>query len=494
MRRIVSFITFYLINSILYANTISPLDFGLLEAKNGVERYNVMLKCHQEALRIGVEVDYSDIQEIQIEVPKNPVAIPLGSCTDFKDLKLYVSNNSKSCYIFKRVNTLKSINLSKEDFCSDRYLDRQEFRNGTNLLIIEDKTPWVENRKGYSYGAIRKDVVIIINGKAQNLPVSYYSTAKSCPKFSYYQAVKDGGFIKNLNFYRLEGSVYKSFPIQISGLNDFVIENLKLFTPESELYGDAAISVSNCANITFKDIYINGTYSLAHKYGYGISLDNVYNTTIENMRSESKWGVFGNNNVNKCTLKNCHINRFDIHCYGRDIHMEDCHFKNLYNQYSSVFGIVSHKRCTFENSIPILIESSYNAYTGFDILFEDCCFKMNKKKCELIFLMRVPENVNNRPELSEKSLPSVRVKNCSFEFEDKMKEWYVFRADNKILNIPFGHISYIDIRKIMLSAKVNCNISNIDIRSIKKVKYNIKSWKTLQGIDFKNGIVKNLNR
>lgn len=494
MQKLVSIIILCLIDCFLYAKTLSPLDFGLAEAKGGVECYNVLLKCHQEALRLGVGVDYSGIQDIHIEIPKNAIPIPLGCCTDFNGLKLYVKNNSQTCYLFTRINILKSLNISFDDFYSGSYLNIPELKQGNKILIIEDKTPWVDKRKGYAYGAIRKDIVLIMNGKVQNLPVYPYSSINSDPKISYYQVDNDNGFIKNLNFYRTEDSSCKSFLIKVSGLNGFSIENIRIFTPESELYGDAAITVCDCTNMLFKDIQIDGTYSLNNKYGYGISLDNVWNTTVENMQSESKWGVFGNNNVNKCTLKNCYINRFDIHCYGRDIYMEDCYFKGLYNQYSSVFGTISHKRCTFENAKPVLIESSYNAYTGFDVVFEDCTFKMNKKKRELIFLMVVPENVNNRPELSEKCLPNVQVNNCSFDFEEGMKEWYVFRAENKSLNIPLGYISLIDMRRIKLSNRVNCKISNIDLHSIRKVKYNIKSWKTLQGLDFKNGIVKNLNR
>lgn len=59
MQKLVSIIILCLIDCFLYAKTLSPLDFGLAEAKGGVECYNVLLKCHLEALRLGVGVDYS---------------------------------------------------------------------------------------------------------------------------------------------------------------------------------------------------------------------------------------------------------------------------------------------------------------------------------------------------------------------------------------------------------------------------------------------------
>lgn len=472
----------------------SPFLFGLKDAKTDQERYEILFNTHKYAVEKGAVVDYSGIEELHIEVPKNALPIPLTEYTDFKGIRLYVTNCSKDLYIFSRVHKPKVIDITKEEFGSGNYIHRSELQLGTNLLVVEDMTPWVENRLGYSYRTIRKDLLLISGGKVHNRPIHSYGTVLSNPNFSYIHLKNEGGCVKNLNFYRTEVSTYKSFLFQLGGQDGYKIENINIYTPESKQYGDAAISISNCANTMLVGVCIHGTYSLNNKYGYGISLDNVWNTTVENIQSESKWGVFGNNNVNKCTLKNCYINRFDIHCYGRDIYMEDCYFKGLYNQYSSVFGTISHKRCTFENAKPVLIESSYNAYTGFDVVFEDCAFKMNKKKRELIYLMSVPEIVNNRPELSEKCLPNVQVNNCSFDFEDGMKEWYVFRAENKSLNIPLGYISLIDMRRIKLSNRVNCKISNIDLHSIRKVKYNIKSWKTLHGLDFKNGIVKNLNR
>ena len=45
---------------------LSPLDFGLESATTGVERYNVLLKTHTQALSRGVNVNYSGIKEIAL--------------------------------------------------------------------------------------------------------------------------------------------------------------------------------------------------------------------------------------------------------------------------------------------------------------------------------------------------------------------------------------------------------------------------------------------
>lgn len=41
------------------------------------------------------------------------------------------------------------------------------------------------------------------------------------------------------------------------------------------MYGDGAICVNNSANVTLCDVHIDGTYSFAPKYGYGVNLNNV---------------------------------------------------------------------------------------------------------------------------------------------------------------------------------------------------------------------------
>lgn len=39
----------------------SPNDFGLSNAKTGVERYQVLLESHRAAVKSGVNVDYTGI-------------------------------------------------------------------------------------------------------------------------------------------------------------------------------------------------------------------------------------------------------------------------------------------------------------------------------------------------------------------------------------------------------------------------------------------------
>lgn len=52
-----------------YARTVSPLQYGLKNATNGIERYEVLLKCHQDALKKGYDISYRKIDTVKVEIP-----------------------------------------------------------------------------------------------------------------------------------------------------------------------------------------------------------------------------------------------------------------------------------------------------------------------------------------------------------------------------------------------------------------------------------------
>lgn len=56
---------------------LSPLDYCLAKARTGVERYQVLYETHRAAVAAGVNVDYSGIGRISIEIPDNPKQISL---------------------------------------------------------------------------------------------------------------------------------------------------------------------------------------------------------------------------------------------------------------------------------------------------------------------------------------------------------------------------------------------------------------------------------
>lgn len=423
-------------NSVRQRNDISPNQFGLKGARTGVERYEVLLKTHQAAVAKGVDVDYSGIKRIELEIPKGAKAIPLTQKNDFKGCTICVRNTENNGWLFTATAKSADINVTGKAIDEGDFHSYSQLRRGKCLLIIEDEKPWVENRRGYSYGHQRQDILLIENGHAKNTVTMPYNNADSNPKCKYIVANSHPIEVKNLIIKRDAASTAITRICGISGYDDVRITNFTVNTSESELSGDRVLSITNSTNVTFTDVRINGTYSQKGKYGYGFSLNNVWNFKAKRLYGNGNWGVFGNNNVNTAFIEDSEINRFDIHCYGRDVTFKNVKFFDLYNQFSSVYGRVTFEHCEFRNFTPVLIETSYNAYTEFDVDFTDCEFYTTTEKNYLVNTGSLSGEVNARRELAVKRLPRVKVENMkviSFETGEEAQEVDVFLNRGKFV-------------------------------------------------------------
>lgn len=422
-----------------------------MSAASGTETFYALKKCHEEAVRLGKDISYAGIDSLFIEIPADAESIPLPAHTDFAGAIITVKNTTKKLFLFSRSNPGDSVSVSKWTIDSGRYSD---ISNGLFLLEITDQTPWVDNRTGYSYGATRKDLVVVQNKRALNRTIAPYGNAQSDPSVLLHKVTADSVLFRNLTFIRTADSKYKTFIVSFDAQYNLHLSSITLHTPDdSSKYADEAISITNSAFVTLDSITVNGTYSQTDKYGYGISLDNISSLHVSRMFARSKWGVFGTNNINGTILENCDINRYDIHCYGRDVLAYGCRFSSLYNQFSSIYGAVTFQDCIFDDFTPLLIESSYNAYTPFDLQFLNCTFRLTKSHNCLINLMSLDSTVNSRPELSTKCLPNITLANCSFDLDRKLRGFYIIYTGPVTLTEPISHISGIDMADIILRGK-----------------------------------------
>jgi hypothetical protein len=450
---------------------LSPLDFGLTQAKNGIERYECLYKTHCAAVKAGVNVSYKGIDSLHIEIPQDAKSIPLTDNNDFDGLVLIVSNKSKNHFIFKMGQNANEIAIDKSSIEKGDYTDEPLLSDGDPVLIIEDRTPWVKNRRGYEYGAIRKDVVCLKNGRAQNSVIASYDTELSNPSVKFYPQSSSLKKISNITFIRCPENTMRAYLFRISNQSNVVISNIVCETPESSLFSDQMISVLDCANIVFKDITIHGTYSQDKKSGYGISMNNVYNVSFYRLVAHAKWGIFGNNNVNKIRLFDSDINRFDVHCYGRDIFFVNCKFRNLYNQFSSIYGTISFRKCEFFNFIPVLFEPSYNAYTKFDLIFNRCIIHANEEKNYLISGGELNGiNTGERAELSRQEYPNIYINGLKIDLPKEENNYYIYKFRTNAL-----HSTNIEgirkVKKVRFISTGNKKINLVDISNQKKIIY-----------------------
>lgn len=424
--------------------TLHPIVYGLNDCISDIQRYYVLQEMHNDAAKLGCNVSYEGIDTINIEIPRDAKPLPLTDETDFGGVVMNVKNTAKGITLFTLKNKVEPLDITWEQVQKGILPDKQH----DYLILIEDQEPWVKNRIGYKYGHTRRDILLVKNGKIQNKVVASYGTKSSKPKFSKCDIKSRPKYIRNLTVNRDTASSCITYILKIDNQNEVQIEHIKINTPApKDLYGDAAISMNNCTNVVMKDVTINGTYSQNRKYGYGISLNNTWNTTFERLWGYGNWGVFGNSNVNTATLVDCDINRFDIHCYGKDVYFKNCTFRDLYNQYSSVYGTISYDGCLFSDFLPVLIETSYNAYTGFDLKFKNCKWEIKQTDRNVLIYAGKPfEKENERPELKEKCWPNLNVDNISVLGPSNLEEIVLFQcAGNKSINAKINYIKNIRI-------------------------------------------------
>lgn len=478
---------FLMLNTSVVAQdtTLSPIKFGLYEADSDSARYEVLYQTHVAALKAGVAVDYSGIDTLTIEVTKSSNRIPLGKTTDFKGLRLRVKNRSKLCYLFELQQEAKAITIDKSLLDGNDFSSVPELADGLYQLTIEDETPWVEKREGHNYPATRCDILLICDGQSRNNPIAPYNNEQSHPKCTFCSIDDDEPpiIIQNLTIQRDEANTYKVMPFLINHQHNLQIKNITLHTPESKLTADAAFDIRNCTNVSFENVTIFGTYSRKDYYGYGIMMNNVWNSRFVRLKAVANWGVFGTNNINTAELQDCDINRFDIHCYGRDVTMKNCRFSNLYNQFSSMYGTLTYKKCRFINFVPVLLEPSYNAYTNFNIYMEDCVFDATNSRYFLISAGNLNAKINSRPELTQKYWPKITIKNLTVNVPEDVSKVVIFYPKDKqepgnslriggfdINGMKFNYAGqnntanlYLSSRYVKIDKAYSCKLRNLDM-------------------------------
>ena len=413
--------------------SISPIEYGLNKARLGEERFQVLYKTHTAAISSGAVVSYKGIKSIDVVIPKDAKSIPLTTVNDFAGVEFNVKNTQKDFYLFTYAAKATPIKVSKQDIDGGSFKRYPQLKKGRVLLVISDENPWVQNRQGYKYGHVRKDILLLKNGKAQNKTVMPYNNAASSPTCTYYLVTDKGLAFSNITLNRSKDSSKKTYLVSVAGVDGLTLSGVTIHTPENQGQSDAAISIKECTNVTFKDVTIDGTYSRKDYSGYGVSLNTIWIFKATNMIGHGNWGVFGTNNVNVASFEDSEINRFDIHCYGRDVSFQNVRFVDLYNQFSSVFGAIRFIDCVFDDFTPVLFETSYNTYVPVDIYFSNCKFNLTKGHNYLIRAGRIDGTDNERTELRGKYWPNVYIDGLTVSVPNDVSEAYVFLVSgNKV--------------------------------------------------------------
>lgn len=474
IRRVV-YILFLSVVSVVeknYAAELNPLSYRLKEAKTGIERYNVLLRCHTEAVRLGAKVSYKGIDTIRLEIPLKFRSIPLTDDTDFSGCVLIVRNDQKNIFLFSMKNDTTKIVVPAKNVDNARFIDIPLLASGNKLLVINDKNLWVNRRIGHRYGHIRKDVMLVTNGIGSNKPIMPYNNKASDLQCYYSEVSLSQKNFKNITFLRDNQSKYITNLVEIRCQNNVLIENVRVVTPQNTCINkDRIFTIADCTNIAFKNIKIEGTYSDVRKYGYAFNLNNVWNHTADNVYANAIWGVYGNNNINTVTLANCNLNNFEIHCYGRDITSRNCTYHDYYNHFASTYGTIRYENCTFINTIPHMNANSYNSYVPVDIEFTNCTFNIRKKGKITSFakIYGLTDSINQRPELSKKCLPNFTIRHCTFNINKDVRKWFLINFQKIDYKQMLGYISKIKLSDITINGDAEFDLFTCPIETEKQI-------------------------
>lgn len=460
---------------------ISPYNFGLREARNGIDRYWAMYNAHVEALAQGVEVSYDRIDTLNIELPPDFQSIPLGPRTDFGGITINVTNNARHGALFVMHPQTMPVSLNNTTVDNGDFRDVPELSDGDKLLILKDQHPWTE-RIGYGYRVYRQDILLLHNGVAVNAPIATWNTDSTNLSASYVEANASQKLFRGLTLNRTEGSEFKTYCLSLSGQNNVLIEDVHVTTPKSRMIADAVFSISNSVNVTFREITVDGTYSGYGRwrdYGYAFALNNLWNTHFEQVTADGNWGVFGTNSLSNTTLTHCDLNRFDIHCYGRDVLLKDCTLRQRQTQFSSMYGTVTFDSCRFVDCVPVRIRSSYNAYTPFDIEMRDCTFELTMRHHSLVNVMLLNTAENSRPELKVKCWPNLRVSNLTVVTPAIVGTLNLYHPTGKLseLKKPVDYIDRVEINGLKVvrpngkPAKIKVRLSTHEFLTVKNIDY-----------------------
>ncbi len=455
MRRclVATLLLLFIVHSAKSQQPLSPWDFGLRDAASDSARFWVLWNTHHEAVAEGTTVTYKGIDTLDIEIPTDAKSIPLVHYNDFGNVVIRVKSTTKGLFLFSLCPPMEQIEGHNDTLC--HAIDGGDFSTlGISdsywLVEVTDSTPWVRNREDHTYGHYRKELLRVRGLRSSDTPVLPYQGTASRPVIRGRRIEEEKVFFGNITLLRDSASTARVYLTDIENCVGVTMKNVTVVTPESTLNDDCIIKIYNCADVWIDSVTLMGSYSHKDHSGYGLLMDNLRDTRVSHLFARSEWGIFGTNNMCNTTMEDCDFDRFDIHCYGRDVAFKNCRQQNSYNQFSSVVGNISFDNCRFDNFTPVLIEDSYNAYTHFTLSMKRCDWHLTEDNHTLMKAGRINPAMAGREELDNNvSLPDVEIDSITLGYDKEVRELMLFQYTGRKQNAPIAGIQHIILHNVI---------------------------------------------
>ena len=480
---------------------------------NSLALFNAIKTIHTDAKTSNVSIIYPSTNDvpghsngvIELTLTSSTVTpIPLSQYVDFNEWTFQVTVNSsfptleEPFLFFYGSSNLYPISdgINKRMIDTGCFLDVDALKTGLKILVIEDQTPWTyrcDTPDTYETQPTpwaywnqndprkRKDLLLIKDGLAINRPIAPYDTMLSSPKCDYLPVSAEESVFTNIKFVRTSSCKRVLNLLHVKRVNNMHVSYVNVTTNATSpvLTNDSCLTFRDTTNIWIDDCIINGTYSTATQHGYGFQFNNVWNVHLSNVTAITpKWGVFGSNHVNTAVLRNCQLNRFDVHCYGRDVTCEGCTFQNnsyltevqgipvdqkteinaIFNRFSSLYGTLTYKNCNFDGFYMFFTDEAYNIYHGCDVRIIECTQTIYSTWHAFLFTMgfwAAPLNV--RQEHIRKCWYNVSIEGLTIKLRPGISNVYMFFLKDRnsptspvAIKEPVYHTSFLSVKDLQI--------------------------------------------
>lgn len=421
-----------------------------------------------------------DIRELYIAYNK-PIRLEANKVYDFNNVTIYSHSTTLSQYLFLvdeydvELTDYKKLSLAAQD-------EFFTFKQG--VMVVDDLTPlYTRVSNGVNY--YRRDMILVQNNEMCTAPIMDYDDDPDTDARIKFMSVTHGGFkFCNLRYDRT-GSEEMSPLLWVNYCYKPEVYNVTIDSDHPEFKG-------YCESGTLRFEYVFQPYlhdlSLDSCLGdvvgtnqaqYNIVIQGATKVVIERVNANAKWHSFGNQSINGAVCRDCILDQWDSHTYGRDYLFENCTFHTDHLGAPEV-GIMKFVHCRFLNSRTGYLSDSDTASFPTHRIFEGCVF--DDHETSLVAVSPIYTPANPRVLLVSEKYPSLTVRDCIINVATYKTTWVMYEvnsvntsliqsnemADIRIENLTINTNSQESLRLWLINAvNINANIKIDDIKSNK---------------------------